>query len=154
MGGWTQTSHTEFLRNFAISLNLSVIDASMQTALDDDDVAFSQHVVGLLRQIKLAVAPNGEVDAEDTASAVDDARGELERLRKDTQPAVFTASADRNGMCTLPALVPELPEGLRVTAEMKQLLALVLSPSKKRIGFCGKSIATAFISLPFVLCLR
>ena len=50
--------------------------------------------------------------------SADDAREELERLRKDEQPAA--ASAESGGMCKLPGQVPDLPEGLRITTEMKQ----------------------------------
>ena len=37
----------------------------------------------------------------------------------------------------LPAQVPDVPEGLRITAEMKQLPAALLTSAKSRIGFCG-----------------
>jgi hypothetical protein len=42
------------------------------------------------------------------------------------------------GQCPLPAGVPPLPPGLRITEEMKQLLGALLSPtSVPQIGFCG-----------------
>eukprot|EP01045_Picozoa_sp_COSAG04_P015045 COSAG04_NODE_1165_length_7994_cov_50.104370_3_plen_574_part_00 len=84
------------------------------------------------------MAPD-EDDDDDDASAADvsaeDAREELERLRKDEQPAA--ASADSGGMCALPIQVPKLPAGLRITTEMKQLMSALLTSSNKRIGFCG-----------------
>ena len=65
----------------------------------------------------------------------EDAREELERLRKDEQPA--TASLDTGGKCAIPAYVPDLPAGVRITAEMKQLLSTLVTSDKKRVGFCG-----------------
>jgi hypothetical protein len=72
-------------------------------------------------------------------------REELERLRVETVP-----SAARRGnnssigdgaeslLCSLPAMVPVLPRGLFVTAEMQRVLDAVLSDaSTPQIGFCG-----------------
>ena len=70
-----------------------------------------------------------------------DAREELERLRKDEQPAsaavVLSGASDGGGLSALPAQVPDLPEGLRITTEMKLLLSALLTSSNSRIAFCG-----------------
>ena len=90
----------------------------------------------MLRQIEIAVAPEAEDPVhEDESFSTEDARQELERLRKDERPAV--APTDASGMCAIPAGVPYLPEGLRITAEMKQLLSTLLTAGDKRVGFCG-----------------
>ena len=85
------------------------------------------------------MSPDAEqVDEPDEAAAdfsSEDVREELERLRKDEQPVAV--STDAGGMCALPAQVPGLPAGLRITTEMKQLLSALLTSSNSRIGFCG-----------------
>ena len=92
------------------------------------------------------MAPEGWQEDHDEASAAaeaaafsaEDMREELERLRKDEQPAAAAGAAGvAGGLCVLPAQVLDLPEGLRITAEMKQLLAALLTSEKSRIGFCG-----------------
>ena len=74
----------------------------------------------------------------DAGFSVDDAREELERLRAEETPAAPTAT-DADGMCPLPMQVPALPDGLQVSAEMKQLRELLLTPSRKKtkLSFCG-----------------
>jgi hypothetical protein len=124
---------------------LGVITAgSLWTPLYDAS-SHAEQVPNLLRQIELAISPeDGDHDAygdyaggggggQDLFSA-EDAREELERLRNDAQPPAISTTA--GGMCALPAQVPDLPEGLRITPEMKQLLAALLT-SAVRIGFCG-----------------
>jgi hypothetical protein len=68
-------------------------------------------------------------------------RGELERLRADLQESGRKnhrpAAAAANGQCGLPAGVPELPAGLRVSAEMRELATTLLSPAGTRVGFVG-----------------
>ena len=104
-----------------------------------DPATFAENIPNLLRQIEVAVvSEEGDDDQYDEAATVffaEDAREELERLRKDEQPAAVSANA--GGLCALPAQVPDLPEGLRITMEMKQLLTALLTSEKKRIGFCG-----------------
>ena len=81
---------------------------------------------------------------------------ELERLRADLIHAASSKTpkpaAGPNGAATGPALlpagVPELPAGLRVSAEMKQLaLALLESSTSTRVSFVGM-VATAFAAPP------
>ena len=100
-----------------------------------DPASFAENIPNLLRQIEIAVAPDEEQDdTSATDFSAEDAREELERLRKDEQPTAISAAG---GLCVLPAQVPKLPDGLSVTPEMKQLLSALLTSSKKRIGFCG-----------------
>lgn len=73
-------------------------------------------------------------------------REELDRLREDTalsSGASKQSSAPGEGpggsaVCPLPAIVPVLPRGLFVTAEMQLVLDAVLSnTTPPQIGFCG-----------------
>ena len=70
-------------------------------------------------------------------------REELERLREETAPATGSTRKSDNReidvvMCDLPAMVPALPRGLFVTAEMQRVMDAVLSDtSTPQIGFCG-----------------
>ena len=88
------------------------------------------------------MAPEGWQEDDESSVAVaaafsaEDMREELERLHRDEEPAALASTA-AGGLCVLPAQVPELPEGLRITAEMKQLLTALLTSGKSRIGFCG-----------------
>lgn len=105
-----------------------------------DRANFAENVPQLLRQIEISVTLEEGDDFDGTSIffSADDAREELERLRKDEQPAANLAAA--GGVCALPAQVPALPDGLRVTPEMKQLLSALLTPSHshgRKLGFCG-----------------
>ena len=79
----------------------------------------------------------------DAMFSIDDMREELERLREETAPATgSTRKSDSREidvvMCDLPAMVPALPRGLFVTAEMQRVMDAVLSDtSTPQIGFCG-----------------
>jgi hypothetical protein len=71
-------------------------------------------------------------------------REELERLRVETAPSNVRSGNSSIGdgtesvLCSLPAMVPTLPRGLFVTAEMQSVLDAVLSEtSTSQIGFCG-----------------
>ena len=99
-----------------------------------DPATFDENIPNLLRQIEVAVAPEEGDDETAADFSADDVREELERLRKDEQPAVISTTG---GMCALSAQVPKLPEGLRITPEVQQLLTALLTSEKKRIGFCG-----------------
>lgn len=116
----------------------------------DKLIAQAQHLVPGMR---------GGGDASDTASYLSDntetfdvgawgdamfsfeeTRGELERLRQET--AAPSTGPTENGvgstLCALPAMVPTLPRGVFVTAEMQSVLDAVLSDtSTPQIGFCG-----------------
>ena len=52
----------------------------------------------------------------------------------------------------LPAQVPDVPEGLRITAEMKQLLTALLESSNSRLGFCGMVSCNEFVRLSYHMC--
>ena len=73
-----------------------------------DPTSFAENIPNLLRQIEIAVAPDedqGDASATDFSAEV--AREELERLRKDEQPAAVSSAG---GICALPIQVPDLPE--------------------------------------------
>lgn len=116
---------------------LGIITAGMLWTPLWDPSSYAENMPNLLRQIELAVTQEDEDETEYAGDefTTADARQELERLRNDEQPAV--AKIDRSGMCALPAQVPDLPAGLRITTEMKQLLSALLTSSNDRIGFCG-----------------
>ena len=76
----------------------------------------------------------------------DDARQELERLRKDQCPAVVPKGED--DMCAVPAVVPYLPQGLRITSERQQLCSTLLTAENKRVGFCGMGGIGPITQLP------
>jgi hypothetical protein len=101
-------------------------------------VRFDEGMPSLHRQIMKVVAPDeaGD-DREQTDDDREEAREELDRMRRDVQPAAVPVGPA--GLCALPSQVPHLPEGLRITTEMKQLLSSLLAPSaaQRRIGFCG-----------------
>ena len=80
----------------------------------------------------------------DAMFSLDETREELERLRKETVPSGGASKqqsiAGDTGLplCSLPAIVPPLPRGLFVTAEMQSVLDAVLSnDTMHQIGFCG-----------------
>ena len=106
-----------------------------------DRATFEKNIPNLLRQIEIAATPEGWEDEDGSLAAAgafsaEDMREELERLHRDEAPAAL-ASTTAGGVCVLPAQVPKLPEGLRITAEMKQLLTALLTSGESRIGFCG-----------------
>jgi hypothetical protein len=79
----------------------------------------------------------------DEMFSLSEMREELDRLRVETAPS---SAGDRSIigdgieslLCSLPAMVPVLPRGLFVTAEMQSVLDAVLSEtSTPQIGFCG-----------------
>ena len=101
-----------------------------------DPASFAANIPNLLRQIEMAVNPD-HLSMEVGGFSAADTREELERLRKDEQPADTMGGLQSGGMCVLPAQVPGLPEGLRIIPEMKQLLSSLMTSDKGRVGFCG-----------------
>jgi hypothetical protein len=98
--------------------------------------------------------PADELESEAAAEAAglftaDEVRGELERLRADLDAASARPArvvAGQIGPCALPAGVPELGGGVRVSSEMRQLALALLPPTSGptggagascRVGFCG-----------------
>ena len=108
-------------------------------------------------------------DLEDGAFSIDEMRGELGRLAANLGDSKATAASSARATdfgssvgsssgfsamrCALPAGVPALPQQIRVTTEMKQLLRNVLtfdSTVSNQQGFCGmggigKTIVSAWI---------
>ena len=73
--------------------------------------------------------------------SLDEMREELERLREESDSggrrSTFANEAG-SSLCSPPAMVPTLPHGLFVTAEMQTVLNAVLSDEPPpQIGFCG-----------------
>ena len=105
------------------------------------DVAnWAENLQNLLYQIEMAVTPDRVEDEQIMSSlpahfSPEDVREELERLRNDEQPTARLT--DAGGICSLPSQVPELPQGLRISTEMKQVLATLLTSENRRIGFAG-----------------
>jgi hypothetical protein len=93
--------------------------------------SFDSGIELLVRQIFKNVIPSDE-EGDDIFS-IDDVRGELARMRDDESSAVSPPSAG----ATVPAVVPSLPVGLQVSAEMQQLLDNLLGSDTTRCGFCG-----------------
>jgi hypothetical protein len=77
----------------------------------------------------------------DDIFSFDEMREELERLRKETAPSAGVSDDIGEGgslLCPLPAMVPTLPCGVFVTAEMQSVLdAVVSDTSVPQISFCG-----------------
>ena len=152
--------------NWRASDWLGIITAgALWTPLYND---FETGIKGIISQMEKSVAPaptnthgSEQSSTEDEVEfSVEELRGELGRLMADLHLAkkeMTTSAAEANdrrlleavhmkpsvsavrgGQCPLPAGVPPLPAGLRITAEMKQLLGALLAPaSTSQIGFCG-----------------
>ena len=70
--------------------------------------------------------------------SLDEMREELDRLREESDPLGGRSGGADESLCPLPAMVPALPHGLFVTAEMQTVLdAVVSTSSAPQIGFCG-----------------
>eukprot|EP01051_Picozoa_sp_SAG22_P020250 SAG22_NODE_4022_length_1418_cov_1.245641_1_plen_441_part_10 len=88
---------------------------------------------------------DGEEEDEEVLFTAAEVQAELERLRADLsaagsrpKPVARREAGQEIGPCTLPAGVPPLPSGLRVSGEMRQLGLALLSPTSQcRVGFCG-----------------
>jgi hypothetical protein len=112
-----------------------------------DAATFDTGIEQLVQQIKNTVPQEDLIDAEAGAAAeqlftVDELRGELERLRADLEVAGAKTTrarlAGEAGPCRLPAGVPSLPSGLRVSSEMRKLSSTLLSAmTGPRVGFHG-----------------
>jgi hypothetical protein len=120
----------------------STVPSSLPYTTDDesghssteDDVEFSveemrDELDRLMAALKLARTEN---------AAVGGANAHDRRLMEAVQMKPTFSAVGFSGQCTLPASVPPLPGGLRVTAEMKELLTALLSTtSDPQVGFCG-----------------
>jgi hypothetical protein len=146
---------------------LGIITAgALWTPLYNDFETGIKGIICQMEKSIIPPAPINTDDSEQSSTeddvdfSVEEMRGELGRLMADLHLAKKemstgaaeakdrrlleavqmkpTLSAVGGGQCPLPAGVPPLPPGLRITAEMKQLLAALLSPtSALHIGFCG-----------------
>lgn len=100
-----------------------------------DPVTFDENFEQLVKQIYKTVVPDDTF--EENNFSREDIQQELQRLRAsdgDVAPAVDTAVSTAGAK--VPVLVPTLPVGLRVTSEMKQIIAR-LDSSAVRVAFCG-----------------
>ena len=116
-----------------------------------DRGTFAESVQNLLRQIKVAVHVDQGAEDAGAAFSVGDLREELERLRADEAPDA-TRGVGADGARALPAEIPVLPAGLRVSAEMRQLRRMLLTPASAKVrlglhgmGGGGKTIASAWL---------
>ena len=105
-----------------------------------DKASLEQNVDGLVRQIKLAVAPDAEQAqvqgiSEAPDFSVEDLRDELDRLKDQNDQTVSVKQ--KSGQALVPAPVPELPRGVLVTQSMEALLLHLTSSDKSRILFLG-----------------
>jgi hypothetical protein len=119
-------------------------------------IAQAQQVIPRLLRHADATGDSASETSDNTASfnagawgdemfSLTETREELERLRIETAPTVVRrensssiGDATESVLCSLPAMVPVLPRGLFVTAEMQSVLDAVLSDtSTPQIGFCG-----------------
>ena len=110
-----------------------------------DKATLEQSVDGLVRQIKLAVAPDSEemIEVEHEEERLDfsvkDLRDELDRLKSEQQPAVsnMTALKAAGQPAKVPAVVPRLPDGCLVSSSMEELLEQLTTGTSSRVGFLG-----------------
>eukprot|EP01052_Picozoa_sp_SAG31_P012611 SAG31_NODE_742_length_12424_cov_16.082353_2_plen_206_part_00 len=109
-----------------------------------DPKTFDSGVDMLAQQICMMVSDeNLDEQLHDGPSilfTLDDVRGELDRLRvtMDDSVDMRTSGANQDGPCRLPAGVPQLPSGLRVSLEMQRLAKKLLSTtSGSKLGFHG-----------------
>eukprot|EP01052_Picozoa_sp_SAG31_P021337 SAG31_NODE_1645_length_7652_cov_2.069906_2_plen_249_part_00 len=98
-----------------------------------DKATLEENVDGLVRQIKLAIAPDADepVDSAQEDFSAKELRDELDRLAQEDGEEQPTEEA------RIPALAPPLPAGVLITPEMETLLSKLVDPSRTRVGFCG-----------------
>ena len=110
-----------------------------------DKATLEQSVDGLIRQIKLAVAPDSEemIEVEHEEERLDfsvkDLRDELDRLKSEQEPAVSSTTALKTAgqPAKVPAVVPRLPDGCLVSSSMEELLEQLTTGTSSRVGFLG-----------------
>ena len=94
--------------------------------------SFDEGIELLIRQIFKNVISDEEDDG--TVFSIDDVKGELARMRSGLDESTVSSGI---GVATIPAAVQSLPVGLRISAEMRQLLSNLLSSDATRVGFHG-----------------
>ncbi len=137
---------------------LGVITAGLLWTPLYADSDFDQSIKGLVSQVQANIEPT--VTAEGTLSpgdedlkeeeeeeqeesrddlfSLDEMREELERLRADSRKSAAHLQMAPGEQCTLPAIVPEMRDGLVVSDSMHKLVDTVMSvTSKHRCGFWG-----------------
>ena len=109
-----------------------------------DKATLEQSVDGLVRQIKLAIAPDSEemieVEHEEAPDfSAKDLRDELDRLKSEQEPAVSSTTALKTAgqPAKVPAVVPRLPDGCLVSSSMEELLEQLTTGTSSRVGFLG-----------------
>eukprot|EP01052_Picozoa_sp_SAG31_P030464 SAG31_NODE_3127_length_4646_cov_6.057620_2_plen_484_part_00 len=121
-----------------------------------EDQTFDASIDQLVEQIHHALPHDEEYEDEvgvvggETVGlfTAQEVKEELDRLRVDLEAAnsrpksVVRRSAGQRKLpghlCELPAGVPQLPLGIRVSSEMRQLATTLLLPTSRcRVGFCG-----------------
>jgi len=131
--------------NYSAGSWLGILTAgSLWTPLFDE-VSFDDNLQLLIRQVYKSIenaVPGDAVDTvEETVFTIDDVKGELERMRAADEELNSTTKGATSELsaagATIPAVVPSLPAGLRVTTEMKQLLGCLVDSDATRVGFCG-----------------
>ena len=104
-----------------------------------------------MAQIKLA-APNDEADeVDESETRLLETKAELERLREDvritSQDSAPTLVA-KGQPCPLPAEIPKLVEGMKISGWMRVLVSKLISTGKIRVGFFGMGAHCPSGSLP------
>ena len=108
-----------------------------------DGVAELVHEITKLHAVKAKAAPQaieGASDDLDDIFSVKELRSELDRLRESTQ--VHNSSNDDGSgsiatHASLPNSVPAVPDGVRSTDVMRNILQAVLHGKETQVGFCG-----------------
>ena len=121
-----------------------------------DSVTFNGSMEALIREIMRAATADIDIDLDADADLPDpsimEVKDELIRLHEDTT----LPSICNSGTAVLPAVVPTLPVGIRVTAEMEKLLANLLqtgtdASGSNRMGFhgmggIGKTVVSSWLA--------
>ena len=109
-----------------------------------DKATLEQSVDGLVRQIKLAIAPDSEEIVESAEQAPDfstkELRDELDRLKSEQQTTLTTTTQEHKATdqpAEIPAMVPKLPDRTLVSKSMEELLEQLTTSTSSRIGFFG-----------------
>eukprot|EP01051_Picozoa_sp_SAG22_P008139 SAG22_NODE_604_length_8628_cov_4.245984_7_plen_213_part_00 len=118
---------------FAASGWLGILTAGQLWTPFFDAGVFDESIDLLVRQIYKNVMP--AADDDENVFSFDDVKDELARMRSGLDESSATATS--SSVARVPAVVPAMPAGLRVSAEMRQLLVNLTSSDSTRIGFVG-----------------
>ena len=124
--------------DFAASGWLGILTAGLLWTRLWDPSTHAEDIESLMQQVLKAADPEAEDGDAVGTESIDEVKGELLRLREDTDKSAPTpGGAASSSRASLPALVPGLPAGILVTPEMEDLLSKLLSSASPRVGFCG-----------------